>query len=193
MTDAKTSKNKSDTAVAGDEPVTMMEYFMSLTYTDVVSPPIMRFRDALMEGRLIAQQCPKCHLVYVPPKGYCPIDTIELDERNEIQLADRGVVTNYTIVTPVQYYGQKETEPFVRASILLDPPGGMLILQDILDIPIDEVRAGMRVEAVWAKPGDRSVDEVGNRSGSALEGSLRGFRPTGEPDMPPDSYSDKVW
>ncbi|HZR12990.1 MAG TPA: OB-fold domain-containing protein [Acidimicrobiia bacterium] len=184
---------KSDTAVTGDEPVTMMEYFMSLTYTDVVSPPVVRFREALMEGRLIAQQCPKCHLVYVPPKGYCPIDTIELDERNEIQLADRGVVTNYTIVTPVQYYGQKETEPFVRASILLDPPGGMLILQDILDIPTDEVRAGMRVEAVWAKPGERNVDEVGNRSGSALEGSLRGFRPTGEPDVPADSFSDKVW
>jgi uncharacterized OB-fold protein len=180
-------------ATNGDEPVTMMEYFMSLAYSDVVSAPVMRFRDALMQGRLIAQQCPKCKLVYVPPKGYCPIDTIELDQRNEIQLADRGVVTNYTVVTPVQYYGQKETEPFVRASILLDPPGGMLILQDILDMPVDEVRAGMRVEAVWAPKGDRDVSEIGNRSGSALEGSLRGFRPTGEPDMPPDAYSDKVW
>ncbi len=177
----------------GDEPVTMMEYFMQLEYADVVSAPVMRFRDALMEARLIAQQCPICNLVYVPPKGYCPIDTIELDQRNEIQLADRGVVTNYTVVTPVQYYGQKETEPFVRASILLDPPGGMLILQDILEIPVAEVRAGMRVEAVWASKGERNVDEVGNRSGSALEGSLLGFRPTGEPDMPAESFSDKVW
>lgn len=177
----------------GDEPVTMMEYFMQLEYSDVVSAPVMRFRDALMEARLIAQQCPICKLVYVPPKGYCPIDTIELDERNEIQLADRGVVTNYTVVTPVQYYGQKETEPFVRASILLDPPGGMLILQDIIDIPVAEVRAGMRVEAVWAPKGERNVDEIGNRSGSALEGSLRGFRPSGEPDMPAESFSDKVW
>jgi uncharacterized protein len=184
-----------NTAAATDpnEPVTMMEYFMSLSYSDIVSAPVMRFRDALMDGRLIAQQCPKCKLVYVPPKGYCPIDTIELDERNEIQLADKGTVTNYTVVTPVQYYGQKETEPFVRASILLDPPGGMLILQDILDTPTDEVRPGMRVEAVWAQKGKRNVDEVGNRSGSALEGSLLGFKPTGEPDMPAESFSDKVW
>jgi uncharacterized OB-fold protein len=182
-----------DATAAGDEPVTMMEYFMSLSYTDIVSAPVMRFRDALMEGRLIAQQCPKCKLVYVPPKGYCPIDTIELDERNEIQLADTGVITNYTVVTPVQYYGQKETEPFVRASILLDPPGGLLILQDVLDTPTDEVRAGMRVEAVWASKGKRNVDEVGNRSGSALEGTLLGFKPTGEPDMAPETYSDKVW
>ena len=179
--------------VQGDEPVTMMEYFMSLRYSDVVSPPVMRFRDALLEGRLIAQQCPICKLVYVPPKGYCPIDTIELDERNEIQLADRGTVTNFTVVTPVQYYGQKETEPFVRASILLDPPGGMLILQDVVDLPIDEVRPGMRVEAVWAPKDERDVDEIGNRSGSALDGSLRGFRPTGEPDTPADAFSDKVW
>jgi uncharacterized OB-fold protein len=177
----------------GDEPVTMMEYFMSLHYRDIVSAPVMRFRDALMDGRLIAQQCPKCKLVYVPPKGYCPIDTIELDERNEIQLADTGAITNYTVVTPVQYYGQKETEPFVRASVLLDAPGGMLILQDILDTPIDEVRAGMRVKAVWASKKKRNVDEVGNRSGSALEGSLLGFKPTGEPDLPAEAFSDKVW
>jgi uncharacterized OB-fold protein len=177
----------------GDEPVTMMEYFMSLEYSDVVSAPVVRFRDALMEGRLVAQQCPKCKLVYVPPKGYCPIDTIELDESTWIELADRGVVTNYTVVTPVQYYGQQETEPFVRASILLDAPGGMLILQDILELPADEVRAGMRVEAVWAPKGERNVDDIGNRSGSALEGSLHGFRPTGEPDMPADAFSDKVW
>jgi uncharacterized OB-fold protein len=186
-----------ETAGAGsaqrDEPVTMMEYFMSVEYSDVVSAPVVRFRDALLEARLIAQQCPICNLVYVPPKGYCPIDTIELDERNEIQLANRGVVTNYTVVTPVQYYGQKETEPFVRASILLDPPGGMLILQDVLDTPVDDVRAGMRVEAVWAGKGERNVDEIGNRSGSALEGSLRGFRPTGEPDAAPEAFSDKVW
>jgi uncharacterized OB-fold protein len=189
VTDTANTANVTDP----NEPITMMEYFMSLAYSDIVSAPVMRFRDALMDGRLIAQQCPKCKLVYVPPKGYCPIDTIELDERNEIQLADKGTVTNYTVVTPVQYYGQKETEPFVRASILLDPPGGMLILQDILDTPIDEVRPGMRVEAVWAEKGKRNVDEVGNRSGSALEGSLLGFKPTGEPDMPAESFSDKVW
>jgi uncharacterized protein len=183
-----------DAATAqGDEPVTMMEYFMSLQYSDVVSAPVMRFRDALLDGRLVAQQCPICKLVYVPPKGYCPIDTIELDEGTQIQLADRGAITNYTVVTPVQYYGQKETEPFVRASILLDPPGGMLILQDVLDTPVEEVRAGMRVEAVWAPKSERDVGEIGNRSGSALEGSLRGFRPTGEPDMPAENFSDKVW
>ena len=55
-------------------------------------------------------------------------------------------------MTPVQYPGQEETEPFARVSIALDGPGGMLQLQDVLDTPVGDVRVGMRVAAVW-RPG----------------------------------------
>ncbi len=84
-----------------------------------------------------------------PPRGYCPICVVETTQADEVVLTDRGTVTNYTVVTPVQYYGQHETEPFVRASVLLDGEGGMMNLQDVIDVPVDDVRVGMRVAAVW--------------------------------------------
>jgi uncharacterized protein len=175
------------------ESVEMMEYFMQLEYEELLCPVVRRYADALMDGRLIGHKCPKCGLVYAPPRGYCPIDVIETTDADEVQLADRGVVTNYTVVTPVQYYGQEETEPFVRASVLLDEPGGMLNLQDVVECPIDDVRIGMRVEAVWVPERERNVDEIGNRSWGSAEGCIVGWRPTGEPDEPAERFLEQVF
>lgn len=178
----------------GDEPVQMMEYFMQLEYHEQLAPIVRRYAECLMEGRIIGHKCPgACGLVYVPPRGYCPIDVIETGKDDEITLEDKGTVSNYTVVTPVQYYGQEETEPFVRASIVLDGPGGMMNLQDILDIPVDEVRVGLRVEAVWAPEAERSTEELTNRSWGSAEGVIKGWKPTGEPDVPKEQFLDKVF
>jgi uncharacterized OB-fold protein len=171
----------------------MMDYFMHLEYHEVVCPIVRRYAAALMEGKLIGQYSPKSGLVYVPPRSFCPVSCEWLGEDNLIDLADTGVVTNFTIVTPVQYYGQEKTEPFAKASILLDGPGGMLSLQDILEIPPTEVRVGMRVAAVWIPEEERSIAEIGNRSWGSAAGCIRGWRPTGEPDHPADTFLDKVY
>ena len=172
-------------------PVVGMDYFMQLEYREQICPVVRRYAEALLEGKLIGHRCPKCGLVYAPPRGYCPIDVIETTDADEVQLTDRGVITNYTVVTPVAYYGQEATEPFAKVSVQLDAPGGSLSLQDVLEIKVDEVRAGMRVEAVWGPAADRNVDEIGNRSWGSAEGCILGWRPTGEPDVPADQMSDK--
>ena len=125
-------------------------------------------------------------------RGYCPICVVPTTKADEIELATRGIVTNYTVVTPVQYYGQEETEPFAKVSLQLDG-GGNLSLQDLLDVPVDQVHPGMRVEVVWAPDGERTVDDITNRSWGTAEGAIRGWKPTGEPDASPDEYSDKVF
>jgi uncharacterized OB-fold protein len=170
-----------------------MDYFMHLEYQELLCPVVRRYADALMDGTMIGHRCPKCGLVYAPPRGYCPIDVIETTDADEVQLSNRGTVTNYTVVTPVQYYGQEKTEPFAKVSIQLDEPGGTLNLQDVLDIGVDDVRVGMRVEAVWAPPGERNVDEIGNRSFGSVEGAIRGWRPTGEPDLPAEQFLQAGW
>jgi uncharacterized OB-fold protein len=174
-------------------PVVGMDYFMHLEYHELLCPVVRRYAEALMDGKMIGHRCPKCGLVYAPPRGYCPIDVIETTDADEVELSNTGVVTNYTVVTPVQYYGQEKTEPFAKVSIQLDEPGGTLNLQDVLDIPADDVRVGMRVEAVWAPPGERNVDEIGNRSFGSAEGAIRGWRPTGEPDLPAEQFLSAGW
>lgn len=173
-------------------PVTGMDYPMQLEYHEKICPVVRRYSEALLEGKLIGHKCPKCGLVYAPPRGYCPICVIETTDADEIELADRGVITSYTVVTPVEYHGQEKTERFAKASVMLDG-GGMLNLQDILEISVDDVHAGLRVEAVWVDKGERDVSEIGNRSWGGADGAIRGWHPTGEPDVPAEQLADKIY
>ena len=156
------------------DPVTVVITPVSLDYVYAASPEESAFFTGLAEGRLIGQRCPVCEKVYVPPRGACPVDGVPTAE--EVELPDRGTVTTFCIVN-VPFLGQKITPPYVSAYVLLD--GADIAIQHLVqEIPADEVRMGMRVEAVW-----RPRDEWG----TTIE-NISHFRPTGEPDADYETY-----
>jgi uncharacterized OB-fold protein len=162
-----------------EEPVSMMDYRASITYTTPVPDNVTRSEQAIAEGRFLGLRCPRCGRTYTGGKGYCPVDSIALSAEHDVDLPQRGVVTNYTIVTPVQYPGQTETEPFARVHVLLDGTDVVLGYQELLEVPNDEVRIGLRVAAVWA-----SEAELDRQAGdSRMVQGLAGWMPTGEPDV----------
>ena len=77
--------------------------------------------------------------MYVPSNGYDNLERVEMTEADDVEVADRGAVSSFTVITPVQYYGQKETDPYIRASILLDGADQPITGVDIRDIPFDAV------------------------------------------------------
>ncbi|MGH3646701.1 MAG: Zn-ribbon domain-containing OB-fold protein [Micromonosporaceae bacterium] len=157
------------------EPVTMVTTPIRLRYTHSASPEESRYLRGLAEGRLLGQRCPECAQVYLPPRGACPTDGVPTAE--EVELPDRGVLTTFCIVN-VPFPGQRIKPPYVTGYILLDG-ADIGFLHQVLECPAEEVRMGMRVEAVW-----RPRDEWGH--------TLRNidhFRPTGEPDAPYESYA----
>lgn len=133
---------------------------------------------ALEQGRLVGQRCPACRKVYIPPRGACPVDGVPTAE--EVELPDRGVVTTFCIVN-VPFHGQKITPPYVAAYVLLDG-ADIAFLHLILECPAEEVRMGMRVEAVW-KPREEW--------GPAMQ-NIDHFRPSGAPDAPYDTYREHL-
>ena len=175
-----------------ENDITEMDAFCDLTYVDNASPTTTLWAAALMEGRIIGQQCPQCARTIVGPRGMCAVCGIELDESHVIEVPQTGVVSNFTIVTPVQYPGQTETEPFIRCSIMLDGVDAVIAQQEILEIPVSEVRVGMHVACVWAAESERSVEDIDNRSRGSGGDAIIGWRPTGEPDEPADRYFDRM-
>jgi uncharacterized protein len=160
-----------------EEPVTMMDYNASITYNTPVPTNITRGDQANEQGRFLGFKCPECGRMYTSTKSFCPIDNIELTEQHEIDLPQTGVVSNYTIIEPVQYPGQTETERFSRVHVKLDGVDVVLGFQVLIDVPVDEVHIGMKVSAVWASEGERT--DLDPRA----EGRLIGWIPTGEPDI----------
>ncbi|HEY8527904.1 MAG TPA: Zn-ribbon domain-containing OB-fold protein [Acidimicrobiales bacterium] len=171
----------------------VMEDFVSISYREPLTPNLERFADGLLAGKLIGQKCPACGRVYVPGKGYCPLDVVEMGPDDEIEVSDTGTVTGFTIITPIRYYGQKETEPFVHASVLLDGADNALGGQDITGIPHEEIRAGLRVRAVWQPPAERSVEGLSNRGWGGVAGVISSFEPTGEPDADPEQFQEHIF
>jgi uncharacterized OB-fold protein len=164
----------------------MMDYNASITYTLPVTPNAARAEQANEEGRFIGLKCPVCGRTYTGGRGYCPVDSVALGPEHEVELPQRGTITNYTIITPVQYPGQTETEPFARVHVWLDDTDVVLGYQPLLDTPNDDVHIGMRVAAVWA-----SDAELADLASNA-EGRLLGWIPTGEPDVTDPDLVDRI-
>jgi uncharacterized OB-fold protein len=151
---------------------------VELDYLYAASPEESAFYRGLAEGRIVAQRCPTCQKVYVPPRSACPADGTPTTD--EVELPHTGTVTTFCIVN-VPFLGQRIKPPYVSAYVLLDG-ADIAFLHLILDIPAEEVRMGMRVEAVW-KPRDEW--------GTTIE-NISHFRPTGEPDADYETYQQHL-
>lgn len=173
-----------DTKSSDDGPVTMMDYLGSIVYTTPVTDNTVRTEIASKGNRLLGHRCPKCGRIYTGGKVSCPIDSIELTGADDVDLPQRGTVSNFTVISPVQYPGQTETEPFARVHVLLDGVDVVLPFQELLDVPIVEVRIGTRVSAVWASEAERSDFGV--------VGGLVGWMPTGELDVDDPSLVQRI-
>lgn len=172
------------------EPVTMMEYLASITSVNPVSPTSDRVVDAGRQGRLLGQQCPKCGRIYAGGRGHCPIDAFVFSTEHDIDLPQTGTITNYAIVTPTPYPGQTETEPFVRAFVLLDGVEVVLGYQPVVELPASEVHVGQRVSAVWASPAE-DVETSGQMGGAF--GNLIGWIPNGETDIDDPELVNRIF
>jgi uncharacterized OB-fold protein len=161
-------------ALADVEPVKSTKTPLHLDYEYTAGVATSQFLRAVKEKRLLGLRCPKCQKVYIPSRGACPTDGVPTTE--EVELPHTGVVTTFCVVN-VQFYGQQMEVPYVSANILVD--GADLPLFGLIqEMPADEVRMGLRVEAVW-----KDDDELT----TSLE-NIKWWKPTGEPDADPSVY-----
>jgi uncharacterized OB-fold protein len=177
----------------GDEPVEITEHLIAVRIQEELLPHRRRFAQGLLDGRIIGARSPATGKVYVPSRGYDPLARCKMTEADEIELPAVGTVVAFTQLTPVQYYGQTETEPWIRCSVLLDGADQPVTGIDVRDIDLDDFRVGMRLGCVWKPEGERDVSEIDNRFGAIPEGVYERWEPTGEPDVDPSTLTEHNW
>ena len=176
----------------GEGEVEITEHLISLSFSEPLADHRARFAKGLLAGKFIGQKSPASGKVYIPSKGYDAIERVLMDESCDVELPHTGTIVSYTIITPVQYYGQKETEPYIRASVILDGADVPLGQQDIRNIPIDDFEAGIRVRAVFKPESERTLLDMDNRWGGTGT-CLDHWEPTGEPNVPFEKFSEHVF
>ncbi len=152
------------------KPVNNIKTPIAVHYDYSVGAATSAFLRALREGRILGSRCPDTGKVYVPPRLFSVETSSPMNEL--VEIPDRGVLCTYCIVN-IQFYEQVLEVPYAYGYVLLDGTD-LPIMHLIQECPIDEIRSGMRVEAAWKAPGERS---------ESLE-NIRYFKPTGEADVP---------
>jgi uncharacterized OB-fold protein len=163
---------------ATTEPVRSILTPVHLEYVYTAGEAATRFLHGLARKKILGQRCPATGKVYVPPRGASPTHGVPTE--GEIELSHRGTVTTFCIVRiPAENLSVKP--PFAAAHILLDG-ADIPFFHVISECPLEDVRMGMRVEAVWVPDAELAP---------TLR-SIRWFRPSGEKDVPYESFREHL-
>lgn len=152
------------------EPITGVESPIYLTYNFTAGAATSRYLIQVKNGKLVGQRCPSCRNVYIPPRGSCGACGVATEE--EVELSNKATVESFTIVH-IPIPGNPVKPPYVIANLV--PDGANISFLHMLgECNNEDVRIGMRVEAVWRDPGEW---------GYAME-NIHHFKPIDEPDVP---------
>jgi uncharacterized OB-fold protein len=160
------------------EPVKYVDATLHLPYHYVAGDVRARYLRALKDKKILGSRCSRTGKVFVPPLVNSPESFAPCEEF--VELPDRGVVTTFCIVH-IPVIGRNVELPYVAASVALDG-ADISIYALVQECTPEEVRMGMRVEAVWKPDGERQGDHE----------DIRHWRPTGEPDEPLESFIHRL-
>lgn len=114
---------------------------------------IGRYLRELKKGRLIARRCNGCGRVLLPPRMFCEECFVPTDEW--VFVKDTGTVNTFSI-SHVRWDMVRLKDPQLPAVINVDGASpGMGILHLLGEVRPEDVRIGMRVQAVWKDPEER--------------------------------------
>ncbi len=114
------------------------------------------FKEIKENGRIMGAKCPRCGIVFVPPRMYCEQCFAKLEEW--VDVGKKGVIHTFTIAT-IDVDGSKLEKPVIYALIKFEGAHGGLI-HKIGET--DTVSIGMKVEAVLKPPQERkaSINDI---------------------------------
>jgi uncharacterized OB-fold protein len=160
------------------KPVTSVQTPIAIHYDYSVGAGSSTFLRAIKEGRILGARCPDTGKVYVPPRLSSVETAAPMSEL--VELPDRGVVYTYCIVN-IKFYDQVLEVPYAYAYIVLNGADSA-IMHLVQECPVEQMRPGMRVQAVWKDPSEWT---------ESLE-NIKYFKPTGEPDLPIGTIMDAI-
>ncbi len=136
------------------EPVLFETWDPNAQYAWDAGVAIGRYLQELKGGRLIGRHCPECDRVLVPPRMFCESCFCATDRW--VPLEDTGTVLTFSRCYVTWDMVHLE-DPMMPAVIEIDGAApGMGIMHLLGDVDPDALEIGMRVEAVWKPPTDRT-------------------------------------
>ena len=143
-----------------------VDQIVNLPFTESAGLYMSKFLTKIRdEGKIVANKCPKCHRIVVPPRivcGYCKVK-IEDKPENWVELSDKGTVTDTLTIQDREIdaiTGEMLGMPNPNLFIRLDGGDEWTIIGHISEeTDVSKVPPGTHVQAVW-KPREERVGKV---------------------------------
>jgi uncharacterized OB-fold protein len=130
-----------------------IEYHPELLYAWDAGYAVGKFLQGLKEGKILGIRCRKCDRILVPPRAFCELCFVPLDEW--VELKDTGRVNTFSI-SYISWDVRRLEKPEIPAVIEIDGASpGIGILHLLGEVKPEEVKVGMKVKAVWKKESER--------------------------------------
>lgn len=114
---------------------------------------IGRYLEELQAGRLIGRRCNSCRRVMIPPRMFCESCFCPTDEW--VVLQNTGTVKTFSLCY-ITWDMKRLTEPQIPAVIDIDGASrGMGLMHLLGEVKPEEVKIGLRVQAVWKPAAER--------------------------------------
>jgi len=133
--------------------VLLVDYWPKANYTWSAGIAIGRYLAELKNGRIVGRQCCKCGRIVVPPRMFC--ESCFRPNDRWVILKDTGVVNTFS-VSHITADATRIKEPLIPAVIQIDGTTDAGILHLVGETDPEDVRFGMKVQALWKPPKERT-------------------------------------
>jgi uncharacterized OB-fold protein len=107
------------------------------------------FFIGLLQGKLYGTKCPRCGLVYCPPRAHCFNPSCRLAETEWLELLKKGEVHSYTVMA-IAWPSMAHLQPLVGAMVRIEGTNTCLPMT-MRDIDPEKVSIGLRVNISISK------------------------------------------
>ena len=105
-------------------------------------------------GEMAVQRCDACRTVQHPPEELCR--TCGATEFTYEAVRPAGTIYSYTIAHYAVHPALRDSVPYAVVLVSLDDAPQIRVVGNMPDTPVDEIRIGLPVEAVWE---ERKTDD----------------------------------
>ena len=110
-------------------------------------PVTQFFWDGVAQHRLMALRCTNCRTFIHPPRAICRVCLCT--ELQPEQLSGRATLYTWTVAEQAFHPFFADKLPYVYATVELEEQVGLRLVTNIVDIPFDELQAGMALEVTF--------------------------------------------
>jgi len=104
---------------------------------------VSQFFIGILEGKLYGTKCPKCGLVYCPPRAHCFNPKCRLEETKWIELPKKGEVHSYTVMA-IAWPSMAHLQPLVGAMVRIEGTNTCLPMT-MREVDPEKVNIGLKV------------------------------------------------